>query len=116
MLSRLGALCNARSRPAASRAAPARPCRCPLLQASKRGYAFQVRRVFRVFCLILTLALVAGLWIGITTVLGRATISERYDPSNELAVRVKGCDVRVERGTANTVSLNRWRGSGMSQR
>ncbi|KAA0159778.1 hypothetical protein FNF28_05688 [Cafeteria roenbergensis] len=84
--------------------------------ASKRGYAFQVRRVFRVFCLILTLALVAGLWIGITTVLGRATISERYDPSNELAVRVKGCDVRVERGTANTVSLNRWRGSGMSQR
>lgn len=72
--------------------------------------------MFRVFCLILTLALVAGLWIGITTVLGRATISERYDPSNELAVRVKGCDVRVERGTANTVSLNRWRGSGMSQR
>jgi len=85
-------------------------------QGGKRGYAFQVRRFFRIFCLLLATAVTLGVWIGVTTILGRASITERYAPDNELAIRVKGCDVRVIKSTVNKVELNRWRGSGMTQR
>lgn len=87
-----------------------------LAQGQKRGYAFHMRRWYRLFCLFATGAIAVGIWIGVATVLGRAAVSETFRSDNEFAVRVKGCNVRIVPGTANKVEINRWRGSGMSQK